>query len=700
MVRHLFAISLFLVILLLIAVSTFITPSIKANFVGITTVRVSVASNGTQSNNLSEYAKISGDGRYVVFDSLGTNLVSGDTNNSKDIFVHDRHMSETQRVSLATDGGQGNADSVRANINVDGHYITFASLASNIVSNDTNGVLDIFLRDLTTGVTERVSISDEEIEANNTSDSWHTLSANGRYIVFASLATNLVPNDTNGKYDIFVRDRLAQTTERISVSSAGNQGNDDSRYPSISADGRYIVYASLANNLVPNDTNAVWDAFLYDRQNATTIRVSVGSGGTEANAGVAFPKISPDGRYIAFSTPASNIVGGDTNGEYDVFLYDRVTINTVRISLGVGGVEANNDSVNPEISWDGSYIAYSAQASNLVLGDTNGQQDIFLYDRQKNETIRISISSSGTESNGFSNYYPDISDDGSIVSFDSYASNLVGGDTNTFCDTDSDGSFDDNCPDIFVREWTIVPPTITPTPTSTPSPTLTPTPTFTATQTPTPSATSLPPTVTITVTPQEEASLTPTPTYTATDTPATPTITQTGTIPTVTQTVTAGASPTPTATSTNEIDSLNLPLVLRLVPTPLPPTVTPTPTVPVCEALDREPNNFFSQANANLPLCEGGIVAGSVSSNDIDDYYRFQLDNATTVRIDLTGIPTGADYDLYLYDASGGPVTVSNNSGSVNETIRTQLASGRYYIRIYSLNYADPNTYQLRWSRD
>jgi len=197
-------------------------------------------------------------------------------------------------------------------------------------------------------------------------------------VVFESDASNLVPGDTNGRYDIFLRDRQTDTTTRLSVSSAGTQGNDSSLAPSISADGRYVVFESDASNLVPGDTNGRYDIFLRDRQTGTTTRLNVSSTGTQGNGVSGRPSISADGRYVAFNSDASNLVPGDTNGRNDIFLRDRQTGTTTRLSVSSTGVQGDGHSYDPFISADGRYVAFNSHATTLVPGDTNGKQDIFL----------------------------------------------------------------------------------------------------------------------------------------------------------------------------------------------------------------------------------------------------------------------------------------------------------------------------------
>jgi Tol biopolymer transport system component len=337
----------------------------------------------------------------------------------------------TERVSVSSAGEEGNGVSWSPSITADGRYVAFMSHASNLVPGDTNATPDAFVHDRLTGTTERVSVSSAGEEGNGAS--WvPSLSADGRYVAFPSAASNLVPGDTNATSDIFVHDRLTGTTERVSVSSAGEEGNGDSGWPSISADGRYVAFGSDASNLVPGDTNATPDIFVHDRLTGTTERVSVSSAGEEGNGGNWWPSISADGRYVAFLSDASNLVPGDTNG-YDIFVHDRLTGTTERVSVSSAGEEGNGGNWWPSISADGRYVAFLSDASNLVPGDTNGYKDVFVHDRLTGTTERVSVSSAGEEGNGVSGY-PSISADGRHVVFESDASNLVPGDTNAWTD--------------------------------------------------------------------------------------------------------------------------------------------------------------------------------------------------------------------------------------------------------------------------
>jgi Tol biopolymer transport system component len=393
--------------------------------------RVSVAADGAQGNDVSFISSISADGRYIAFASAASNLVQGDANGVPDVFVRDRQTNATTLVSLASDGTPGNDASEWPSISADGRYVAFSSYASNLVPGDTNGDWDMFVRDLRTNATTRVSIASDGTQGNANSSNSPSISADGRYVAFPSNASNLVAGDTNGKSDIFVRDRQANTTTRVSIASDGTQGNGSSAFPSISADGRYVAFVSSASNLVPGDTNGVWDIFVRDRQANTTTRVSIASDGTQGNdSSYTSPSISADGGYVAFLSIASNLVPGDTNATIDVFVRDRQTNTTTRVSLATDGTQGNGASGWPSISADGRYVAFQSAASNLVPADTNWVSDVFVRDRQTDTTTRVSLAADGTQGNDDA-IYTSISADGRYVAFESTASNLVPGDTNS-----------------------------------------------------------------------------------------------------------------------------------------------------------------------------------------------------------------------------------------------------------------------------
>jgi len=447
-------VSIVVILTFLLCTNLFIASSSAQNppqtLVGVTEL-ISVASDGTQGNWGSNYSSISADGRYVAFSSVSSNLVAGDTNGSNDVFVHDRVTGVTTRVSVASDGMQGNGDSgdYTLSISADGRYVAFTSEASNLVVGDTYlcshpklplyNCADVFVHDRVTGETTLVSVASDGTQAN--SESWlSSMSADGRYVAFGSTATNLVVGDTNGSSDVFIHDLVTGETTCVSVASDGTQGNNSSGGNSISADGRYVAFISAASNLVVGDTNDTYDSFVHDRMTGETTRLSVASDGMQGNMGSWSTSISADGRYVAFTSEASNLVAGDTNGLEDIFMHDRQTGETTRVSLASDGSQANDLSRNPSISGDGRFVAFNSDASNLVVGDTNDTCDSFVHDRMTGETTRLSVSSDGMQGNKASGFTGiSISVNGRYVAFDSVSTNLVVGDTN-------------DTTDIFVRD--------------------------------------------------------------------------------------------------------------------------------------------------------------------------------------------------------------------------------------------------------
>ncbi len=392
------------------------------------TTLVSVDSVGTQGNEGSGGPSLSADGRLVTFASDATNLVPGDTNGAKDIFVRALDTGELVRVSVDSAGTQGDDSSFSPVISADGRSVTFASTATNLVPGDTNGIRDTFVHDLTTGQTVRVSVNSAGTQGNDSSFS-PSLSADGQLVAFASDASNLVAGDTNGAEDIFVHNLTTGQTARVSVDSAGIQGNGASFFPVISADGRSVTFASTATNLVPGDTNGTKDIFVHDLTTGQTVRVSVDSAGTQGNGASFFPVISADGQLVAFESLATNLVPGDTNGGRDIFVRDLTTGQTVRVSVDSASTQGNGASFSPSLSADGQMVAFSSDATNLVPGDTNGVRDIFVRDLTTRQTVRVSVDSAGIEGNGDS-FSPSLSANERLVAFDSFATNLVPGDTN------------------------------------------------------------------------------------------------------------------------------------------------------------------------------------------------------------------------------------------------------------------------------
>jgi len=410
-----------------------------------TSTRASVNNAGVQGNDTSGATYTAGGGRFVVFESSATNLAKGDTNSVSDIFLRDRQYGKTYRVSVGPINpatgkpvqANGPSHSARG-LTPDGKFIAFESFATNLVNHDFNGTWDAFVRSRAAKATYRVSQSTDGAEGNGPSAD-PVISADGRFVAFESSASNLIPNDTNGAItDVFLRDRVNQTTTLISQSTAGGHGNHSSSDPFISTNGRFVVFESSASNLVPNDTNGETDIFVRDRSNGTTTRVSVNSSEVAGNAGSYSARITPDGQFVAFESFSSNLIPAvDDNHVADVFVRDRSTGTTSRVSLSSSEGQGNGFSSDPTISADGRYVAFESAATNFFSGDDNAHVDVFIRDRSNGATFPASVGPGGGIGNAGSEN-PCFSVDGRYLAFASNSSNLVSGDTN-------------NKKDIFVR---------------------------------------------------------------------------------------------------------------------------------------------------------------------------------------------------------------------------------------------------------
>lgn len=404
-----------------------------------TTTRASVSSAGALPDDSSQSPVISDDGRYVAFTSWASTLVAGDGNGTADVFVRDLVVGTTTRISVSSGGAEGNNTSAGPSMSGDGRYIAFTSYASNLVAGDANGTADVYVRDTLTGTTTRVSFTSTGGEPNSVS-AQPSISDDGRYASFESWATNMVPGgDVNGMFpDIFVRDRVVGTTTRVSVSSAGVQGDRRSITSSISGDGGSVAFDSEATNLVAGDTNGLQDIFVRDLVAGTTTRVSVSSAGAQANGWSDDPVISDDGRYVAFASSGSTLVAGDANATRDVFVHDRQTATTSRVSVNDLGQEGNGWSDDAWMSPDGRYVAFDSSASNLTAGDANQAVDAFVHDRQTGRVRLVSLSEVGTQVLLSAAVDPAVSADGLTIAFSSLGSFALGD--------------DDNNTDVYVRQ--------------------------------------------------------------------------------------------------------------------------------------------------------------------------------------------------------------------------------------------------------
>ncbi|MCU0753584.1 MAG: hypothetical protein MUE46_00475 [Xanthomonadales bacterium] len=345
--------------------------------------------------------QLSADGRYVVLST--TSKVVGSTEISvagNQIVRIDRNDASANWISRRRDGGTplGNGASEDAAISGNGRYVVFRSSSTVMVPGDTNNAFDVFRYDVEQDLMERVNLGPGNAQALGGQAFLPTVSDDGDVIAYSSTQNNLVTGDTNGAADVFVRLRTTAETRRVSVGPAGVQGNGASDFPVLSANGRYVAFTSVASNLVASDSNALQDIFRHDLQTGETIRVSVATGGVQANGNSFVSTISADGSVVAFTSAASNLVAGDSNGVTDVFVRDLVAGVTTRVSLGPAGAQASGASSDPSISADGRYVGFMSSAANLVSGDSNLQADYFRHDRSNGQTVRLSVDPEGRQS--------------------------------------------------------------------------------------------------------------------------------------------------------------------------------------------------------------------------------------------------------------------------------------------------------------
>ena len=340
-----------------------------------------ISRNGGQqpADSHSYRPSLSADGRFVAFESWAGNLARGVDVTNNGVFVRDLVAGTTVLASPGI-GAPPNDKSYMAAISGDGRVIAFWSRASNLVTGDTNGEEDLFTYDRVSAVVTRANVSTAGTPAEPADNGIHivgdrpAVSADGRFVAFDSMAGNLVADDGNGVADVFVRDRQAGTTERVSLRSDGMEASLPSGGPAISDDGRFVAFWSQAA-LTPDDVDGVFDVYVYDRQMVTLERIGAT---TAANP----PALSGDGRFVAFESDATDIVPGG-NGNRHVYVHDRTLGGTMRVSVGAGAIQGDGDSGEPAISADGRWMAFRSTATNLVPGDGNGNDDVFLFDHAR-----------------------------------------------------------------------------------------------------------------------------------------------------------------------------------------------------------------------------------------------------------------------------------------------------------------------------
>jgi Tol biopolymer transport system component len=444
--------------------------AVAAPAFGATAERISVSATGEQGNDRSFSAVMSADGRYTAFVSFASNLVPGDTNNGCDVVVRDNSTGAVELASVSSSEEQVVTQSCfgRAAISADGRFVAFDSDAVGLVPNDTSTNSDVFVRDRVLGTTERVSVgSDGETPLGNGTEygnSFHpAISADGRSVAFMSSGRNLIQGREIYETHVYVRDRVAGTTEIVSERPDGQPTNGPADQPSLSADGRYVAFMSYSEGLVPGDDNLGADVFVHDRATGTTEAASVSSTGAlpqyiSGRPQSEQPSISADGRYVAFDSNARDLVPGDDNGSYDVFVRDRVGgITRLASVTATGDPASGGDSVAPSISADGRRVAFHSNAGNLSPGGGFGTVDIILFDAASGTTKPLTIGQDYDEDDSI---FPSLTADGSQVAFASRNNDLVPNDTNGVIDVfrATITSGDDVPPALTLPQYPIVVP--------------------------------------------------------------------------------------------------------------------------------------------------------------------------------------------------------------------------------------------------
>ena len=343
----------------------------------------------------STQAKLAANGQSLAFISASKGITSDDNNDVTQVYWYDLRNKTTKLISKSNDGASSNQLSAYPSISADGKSVVFMSQSDNLVANDTNNLSDIFLRDLRTSKTTRINVSSSGAQGDLGVTVGKTgISADGRYVVFSSSSSNLVTGDDTTE-DVFLRDVKAGLTTRISGRAKSSGWDGNSRYPSISSDGRYIAYQSASSKLIANDTDDTnSDIFVFDRSTKTTTKIT-----KNANGMSVLPTISGNGRFIAFISQASNLVTNDTNEAWDTFVYDQQTGKTERINLTPQGEQSVGDAmhyslIGVDLSADGRFVSFESGAADLTPDDTDKSSDVFLRDRlvnkQKSADIKIS----------------------------------------------------------------------------------------------------------------------------------------------------------------------------------------------------------------------------------------------------------------------------------------------------------------------
>lgn len=367
------------------------TPAVHTSLVSV--ALPTTAGSAMSITSASPGMTFSANDSLLVFSSDADNLVPGDNNGATDVFVANLSTKSLTRVSVAANGGEADGPSFFPSISADGHFIAFQSYASNLVTGDGNGTADIFVKDLQSGAVTLVSANATNVFSNNFS-TVPAISANGQFVVFASFASNLTADDTDAHFDIFRKNVQTGQIDLVSKTSAGIKGNGDAVGAAISADGRYVAFSTNATNLLPGggDANGKTDIYRKDMTSGTLSLVSGNAVGNIGSDDSSSPTISNDGNVVVFASSSNNLVAGDTNAVADIFAKDMSTQAVTRVSVALNGTEFDAPSSSPSINETGSLITFVTTAA-AQSGDTNQANDIYLRNTLLATTTRVSTRS-------------------------------------------------------------------------------------------------------------------------------------------------------------------------------------------------------------------------------------------------------------------------------------------------------------------
>ena len=403
--------------------SSSVALAVAPGFAPGTTTRVSVDSTGTPASATSAGQVISQDGRYVVFASAALNLTSLSVSH-QEVYRHDRVTGVTELVSVSRTAVATTGAAFAPSVSADGRFVVFQSFGSDLVANDTNGAMDVFVRDMTSGTTVAASTdaSGAFVAGGGSLGNFpgeRAISDDGRYVVFTSTSAGLVTAANNNVAQVYVKDLSTGAVVRASVDGTGAAGNGASQHAVISGDGNVVAFESTSTNLSPLETSPLGQVYVRDLAAGTTTLGSVSESGAVADQAAAVPGLSRDGRYLVFET-ASKLTSSDNDFLYDVYLRDLTAGTTTLASPGTGA----GDSRAPSVSGDGGYVAFYSADSTLVSGDLNNANDVYLWSRSTGQLTLVSLNDAGQQGNAASTF-PSVSANGGSVLFSSTASNLV-----------------------------------------------------------------------------------------------------------------------------------------------------------------------------------------------------------------------------------------------------------------------------------